>query len=82
MKYSKDTNKNCEGKKYVQEGSNSSSVVQEAKDLCTNNDDCSILYDAGCDGFGPFQICDKHSVLENSPSSCIYTKKGNSYILD
>ena len=75
MKYSKDPNKKCLGKVY----GNSSSVVQDAKDFCTRYDNCSILYDAGCDGFGPFQICDKHSVLENSPSSCIYTKKGKSY---
>ena len=75
MKYSKDSNKACVG-------NDSYSVLQEAKKSCTNDDDCSMIYDSGCDDFGPFQICDKHSVLENSPSSCIYTKKGNSYILD
>ena len=72
MKYSKDSNKACVG-------NDSYSVLQEAKKSCTNDDDCSMIYDSGCDDFGPFQICDKHSVLENSPSSCIYTKKGNSY---
>ena len=86
MKYSKDSSKTCVGNEFLIPANssltNSSSVLKEAKESCTNNDDCSTIYDSGCDDFGPFQLCDKYSVLENSPSSCIYTKKGNSYISD
>ena len=51
----------------------------EAKEICSNDEQCKGVLDWGCDGISSFNLCYIGNRYESETSfdSCIYDKQGN-----
>ena len=51
------------------------SDIQEAKQACKEDKNCSAVYDVGCDDGSAYHLCpDKEDILGDSEVSCIHEK--------
>ena len=48
-----------------------------AKLACSSDENCTGVYDNGCNNAGDFSLCPNPFSAETSKSSCLYLKKGN-----
>ena len=51
--------------------------MDDAIDKCSDDDTCVLFHNDQCDDTGPFRLCKRGSILNNSSAShCAYVKEG------